>query len=237
MLSLRDAPQSEPSALLQAGFAQGSANLKAVDHPLMDDVALHMILPYVEQDGVYKLSLPFSNTVLDDQAFVSHLYLDVLGRAGDAVAHDAVFAELGISELHWPESQEGNQIIAVLIGLLADGSPRGIPAGANRITDVTDGTSNTMMFSALAVDPSDPSGNTAYGPGSSANALVTDLVIDPFNSNGLMNSPENRSRILLSSSEYYRPTGDASGGIGRTTSSSPAADVNYLPEVQIDLEV
>jgi hypothetical protein len=144
------APQSEPSALLQAGFAQGAANLKAVDHPLMDDVALHMILPYVEQDGVYKSSLPFSNTVLDDQAFVSQLYQDILGRAADAVAHDAVFAELGTSELHWPESQEGNQIIAVLIGLLADGSPRGIPAGANRITDVTDGTSNTMMFSALA---------------------------------------------------------------------------------------
>jgi hypothetical protein len=72
-----------------------------------------LLLPYMEQDNLYKAT--FTNTTFDDDAFVAPVHLDYLGR--DAAAHDAIFAELAEAGDRLPQGEQQNQIIAVLIGL------------------------------------------------------------------------------------------------------------------------
>ena len=162
-----------------------------------DLIGWNSLLPYLEQDNVYKSSLPFSNTMLDDQGFLSALYQDLLGTSNEAQASDAFFAELeaGMGDVPW-SAPDRSQIIAVLIGLV-----RSQDSGSDRIADVTDGTSNTILFASLAADPTDPSGNTIMQPPRPKQS-VTDLVIDPFTSRSLLNSTEYRVGILASA-EYY----------------------------------
>lgn len=139
------------------------------------------LLPFVEQDNVYR----FADTVFDDNAFLSALYQDVLGRAVDA-GSEAAPQDQALNDSLLPPDATREQIIAILIGLL----DRPVDAqGASRFADVTDGTSNTLMLGRqIVADPSDPSGNTTYRSPNIAHAAVTDLVIDPFNSTRLQDS-------------------------------------------------
>src|SRR5262245_15295923 len=65
-------------------------------------------------------------------------------------SHDAAFAELGSStgDARWADPRQ-QQIIAILIGLRAD------RADDSRMTDVTDGTSNTLLARAPRQDVND----------------------------------------------------------------------------------
>jgi hypothetical protein len=102
-----------------------------IDNVIFDRMG---ILPYIEQDNLYKLGSLVSGAELDQNAATG--------------ARDAAFNQHG----------QSNGIIAVLIGLVHNSPDR------------------------IAVDPSDPSGNTLV----QRRASVTDLVIDPFDSNILI---------------------------------------------------
>jgi hypothetical protein len=97
-----------------------------IDNVIFDRMG---ILPYIEQDNLYKLGSLVSDAELDQSAATG--------------ARDAAFNQ----------HAQSNGIIAVLIGVVHN-SP-----------------------DPIAVDPSDPSGNTLV----QRRASVTDLVIDPFN--------------------------------------------------------
>jgi len=118
------------------------------------------LLPYIEQDNLFK-STACNNTVNDDEAPHSQLTSNLRGEAIDIIplvqqptpicdAHDAAFAELASTtgDSRWADPHQ-QQIIAVLIGLLADRSTGAVPDSSSRIADVTDGTSNTLMLYSL----------------------------------------------------------------------------------------
>lgn len=74
-----------------------------------------LLLPYMEQDNIYKQVPAFTNITLDDQASVAPEHLNFLGR--DAAASDALFTELDSLSDRFPEADR-SQIIAILIGLV-----------------------------------------------------------------------------------------------------------------------
>ena len=138
-----------------------------------DGFGLNNLLPYMEQDNLYKLT-------------------------SSAIAADLPSADV-----------DRQQIIAILIGLVRSSDGAG---DAQNLTDITDGTSNTLSVthdadfekwaSAFSSLPTEDRQQIiailiglAQSPPRTADASVTDLVMDPFNANV-------RDRILASD-EYF----------------------------------
>lgn len=89
-----------------AGVATGDFNSDGADF------VQAMILPYIEQDNLYKQV----NSARGDRAFISQLYQDLLGRSNDT-SHDAVFNQLGFaSDGQFGGMNRPQGIIAILIG-------------------------------------------------------------------------------------------------------------------------
>jgi hypothetical protein len=88
-----------------AGVAAGDVNSDNLDF-------FHaQILPYIEQDNLYKQVA----SARGDQAFVNQLAQDLLGRTNDS-SHDAVFNSL-TSDSRLGDLNRPQGIIAILIGL------------------------------------------------------------------------------------------------------------------------
>jgi hypothetical protein len=86
------------------------------------NVLIALLLPYMEQDNVYRSGSGYTDTTLDDESFIIPVQWDY-GR--HAAAHDVIFAELADVGDRLPRDEESNQIIAILIGLAQ--SPNGAP--------------------------------------------------------------------------------------------------------------
>src|SRR5688500_17912706 len=139
-----------------------------------DGFGLNNLLPYMAQDNLYKLT-------------------------SSASAADLPWGDL-----------DRQQIIAILIGLMRTSDEAG---DTQQLTDITDGTSNTLAVShdadfekwasAFSALPSEDRQQIiailiglAETPPTTADASVTDLVIDPFNATGVRDQ-------ILASDEYF----------------------------------
>jgi hypothetical protein len=89
-----------------AGIAAGDFNS---DHA---DFIQALILPYIEQDNVYKVV----NSARGDRAFITQLSQDLLGRSNDT-SLDAALNQLGLaSDGRFGDLNRPQGIIAILIG-------------------------------------------------------------------------------------------------------------------------
>ena len=106
-VSLQLARRATPIADDQvAGVAPGDVNSDN------SDLIQALILPYIEQDNLYKQV----NSARGDRTFISQLSQDLLGRSSDT-PHDAALNQLGLaSDGRFGNLNRAQGIIAILIG-------------------------------------------------------------------------------------------------------------------------
>jgi hypothetical protein len=170
------------------------------------------LLPYMEQDNLYKLS---DRDNSDTQSFLAALYTDLLGRPVNVARLDSI-TDGSSNTLMLSESVP--PVDLDLLGAMVDTSPielsvvsldtweHGSSFQAGR------GTNGIIaILIGLAADPSDPTGDTASGlsiglDDVSPRFIGTDVTGTADLGNALPASPEfrsNRMAMLLGSDEYF----------------------------------